>query len=128
MIILVASMLLQMTYFILFLMFSVLFSVFNILFIEHLGHFYVSAIVDSAAKNIAVYVSFPIIIVLIWVYVWEWDFWILWQFYVLFCFVLFCFQETVVFHSASPIYIPTNRVRGFPFLHTLSSIYYLQTF
>ena len=27
-----------------------------------------------------------------------------------------------------PIYIPTNSVGGFPFFHTLSSIYYLQTF
>ena len=26
---------------------------------------------------------------------------------------------------AAPIYIPINGVRGFPFLHTLSSIYYL---
>ena len=26
---------------------------------------------------------------------------------------------------AAPIYIPTNSVGGFPFLHTLSSIYYL---
>ena len=29
---------------------------------------------------------------------------------------------------AVPIYIPTNNVGGFPFLHTLSSISYLQTF
>ena len=26
---------------------------------------------------------------------------------------------------AAPIYIPTNNIGGFPFLHTLSSIYYL---
>ena len=26
---------------------------------------------------------------------------------------------------AAPIYIPTNSIRWFPFLHTLSSIYYL---
>ena len=26
---------------------------------------------------------------------------------------------------AAPIYIPTNSVGGLPFLHTLSSIYYL---
>ena len=26
---------------------------------------------------------------------------------------------------APPCYIPTNRVRGFPFLHMLSSIYYM---
>ena len=29
---------------------------------------------------------------------------------------------------AVPIHIPTNSARRFPFLHTLSSIYYLQTF
>ena len=28
---------------------------------------------------------------------------------------------------AAPIYIPTNSVGGFPFLHTIFSIYYLQT-
>ena len=26
------------------------------------------------------------------------------------------------------IYLPTNSARGFPFLHALSSIYYLETF
>ena len=30
-----------------------------------------------------------------------------------------------VLHSAVPIYIPTNSVGGFPFLHTLSSVYFL---
>ena len=30
-----------------------------------------------------------------------------------------------VLHSAVSIYIPTNSVGGFPFLHTLSSIYFL---
>ena len=29
---------------------------------------------------------------------------------------------------AVPVYIPTNIVGAFPFLHTLSSIYYLWTF
>ena len=29
---------------------------------------------------------------------------------------------------AAPIYIATNSVAGFPFVHTLSSIYYLQIF
>ena len=41
------------------------------------------------------------------------------------------FKRTL--HTASPqwampIYIPTNSVGGFPFLHTLSSIYLLQIF
>ena len=37
------------------------------------------------------------------------------------------FWETSILFStmAAPIYIPTNSVGGFPFLHTLSSIYYL---
>ena len=38
--------------------------------------------------------------------------------------------ETSILFSivAVSIYIPTNRARGFPFLHTLSSIYCLQIF
>ena len=40
------------------------------------------------------------------------------------------FQGTSILFStvAVPICIPTNSVGGFPFLHTLSSIYCLQTF
>ena len=40
------------------------------------------------------------------------------------------FKEIVTVFSlvAAPSYIPTSTVGGFPFLHTLSSIYYLQTF
>ena len=32
------------------------------------------------------------------------------------------------FVVAAPVYIPTNSVRRFLFLHTLSSIYYLEAF
>ena len=37
------------------------------------------------------------------------------------------FKETSILFSivAAPIYIPTNSVGRFPFVHTLSSIYYL---
>ena len=37
------------------------------------------------------------------------------------------FRGTSVLFSIvdAPVYIPTDSVRGFPFLHTLSSIYYL---
>ena len=37
------------------------------------------------------------------------------------------FKGTSVWFSivAAPVYIPTDTGRGFPFLHTLSSIYYL---
>ena len=40
------------------------------------------------------------------------------------------FQEISTLFSivAAPIYTPTNSVRGFPFLYTLSSMYYLQIF
>ena len=31
----------------------------------------------------------------------------------------------LLFMVAAPIYIPANSVGGFPFLHTLSGIYYL---
>ena len=34
----------------------------------------------------------------------------------------------VVFHSAAPVYIPTNSVQGFPFLYILSNVCYLLTF
>ena len=33
-----------------------------------------------------------------------------------------------ILHSGCTNLIPTNSVRGFPFLHTLSSIYYMQAF
>ena len=40
------------------------------------------------------------------------------------------FWETYILFSivAAPIYIPTSSVRGFPFLHTFSSIYLLKIF
>ena len=36
--------------------------------------------------------------------------------------------STLLSIAAAPIYIPTNSVGGFLFLHTLFSIYYLETF
>ena len=43
---------------------------------------------------------------------------------------IFSFWETFLLFSivAVPIYIPTNGVGGFPFSHTLSSIYHLSIF
>ena len=44
--------------------------------------------------------------------------------------LLLVFWETSTLLStvAAPIYIPTNRVRGFPFLHILADTYYLCSF
>ena len=45
------------------------------------------------------------------------------------CFVLFCFLIISILSSivSVSIYIPTNSAKGFPFLHTLSSIYCLMS-
>ena len=40
-------------------------------------------------------------------------------------FLSFLRSFCTIFHSGSTNYIPTNSVGGFPFLHILSSIYYL---
>src|SRR5574341_1199410 len=51
------------------------------------------------------------------VYAQQWDCWVIRQFY---------FQFFKVFSIVAVLVcIPTNSVRGFPFLHTLSSIYCL---
>ena len=55
------------------------------------------------------------------VYARQWDCWVLWQFY----FQVFkefphCLFPIVV----APVCIPTNSIRGFHFLHTLSNIYF----
>ena len=54
------------------------------------------------------------------VYAQEWDCWVIWQFYFQF------FKDSPHFSIVAVLVcIPTNSVRGFPFLHTLSSIYCL---
>jgi len=40
-------------------------------------------------------------------------------------FLVFCGSSILFSIVAAPIYIPINTVGGFPFLHTLSNIYYL---
>ena len=54
------------------------------------------------------------------VYAQQWDCWVVWQFY------FQIFKESPHFSVETVLVcIPTNSVRGFPFLHTLSSIYCL---
>ena len=57
------------------------------------------------------------------VYVQEWDCWVIWWFI-----PSFLRSLHTIFHSGCSVYIPTSNARVFPFLHTLSSIYCLQTF
>ena len=85
----------------------------------HSGYFHVMAIVNNAAMNIKVHISFLII--------YDLDICsgeglqghMIAQFLV--------FKGTPIMFSivTVPIYIPTNSVGGFPFLHTSSSIYSL---
>ena len=84
---------------------------------EHLGCFHVLAIVNSAAVNIGVYVSFQIIVL---------------SGYMPRSGIAGSYGNSIFsLFEESPycfpiyIYIPTNSVRGFLFLHIFSNIYNL---
>ena len=79
----------------------------------HSGYFLVLAIVNSTAINIGVDASFQIRVFIVLLYYMIALFLGFWKISILFSILV------------AIIYIPTDHIGGFFFLHTLSSIYYL---
>ena len=86
---------------------------------RHLGSFHVLDIVNSAAMNTGLHVSLSILVSSVCPQ--QWDCGGIWEFY----FQLFKEISTLFSIVAVLVCIPTNSVRGVPFLYTLSSIYCL---
>ena len=87
----------------------------------HLSCFHVLTIVNSAAMNIGMHVSFSILVSSVYM-----PRSVIARSYG--GFISTFFKESPYFLVAVPICIPTNSARGFPFLHTLSSIYCFRLF
>ena len=85
----------------------------------HLGRFHALAIINSAAMNTRVHVSLSILVSLVCMPAVG----LLGHMAVLFA----VFKGISTLFSIVPVLvcIPTNSVKGFPFLHILSSIYFL---
>ena len=81
----------------------------------HLGCFHDLTVVNSAAMNIGVHVSFKL----------EFSWNMCPEAGLLGTVFNFLRNLHTVFHGGCPFYVPTNRVEEFPFLHTLCSIYCL---
>ena len=96
----------------------------------HFCYFSILAIVNNAALNIGVFVSFWIsVFIYVFIYLFL-DIYpgveLLGHMVVLF---LVLWETSILFSTvAAPIYIPTNSVQEFPFLHILASICYLCSF
>ena len=91
------------------------------IYFGHSGYFHILAIVNSAAVNIEVHVSFSVS-----VFVFS-DIHPAVELLGHMVVPVLVFERTSIFFSTvvAPIYIPTNSVQGFLFLHILSKICYL---
>jgi len=103
---------------------SWLFCVYHIIFIHsslggHFGCFHSLAIVNSAAMNIGVHVSFQISVFIFFGHIPRSR---ITESYVA-LFLVFWGISILFSTAAAPIYIPTNSAQVFPFLHVLAKIY-----